>query len=561
MDTPRWSTVLTWTLLLVAGGIATVVTLLVWAWKGGDDTALPGVLLLVELGGLLALVTVGRPLVRSLARLLWLTIPGRALMLVGLLPLMVGLLSPGHSTTAPGPGKKVAVVGAGAAGMHAAWMLMRTGADVTVYEAAPYVGGHALSYPFEGDDGTVIHLDTGFMFGAPTSYKELKALLKWYGIGRTHTALNMSGKVFDKTWSTGMADIDPEVLRFHQLADGGVHDESLNLVPFWAWLDWHGFDEDFRRDYIMPLLSVIFVTDKGLYEISTRFVLNLVAGPNRWLDFRGDAAAWVVEGGSSSYYDKLIVEMGHRIRTLTPVTAVRRQKDGTVRVTSRGPSGMQEEVYDAVIFGVHADVARTLLVDRSWFEDFVLGQIRYDSSEVVIHTDTSMFFDGDMRRNYTYVQDESTDGGRGFELHSLGAHSQRGGVAIHPEPVITLSPDRDYEDTRFRRGWRHHRTDLWHLAMVLKLLPTMQGAGNVWYGGDWVTFVGHGPAMITGLYAACQVGGREPTPGLSTEPCFDVDLVDPVPAFGVERETVRICGERGLFERIAEKGCSGKVGP
>ena len=303
------------------------------------------------------------------------------------------------------------------------------------------------------------------------------------------------------------------------------------------------------------------MTDKGLYEISTRFVLNLVAGPNRWLDFRGDAKAWVVKGGSSSYYAKLVEEFGDRIRTMSPVTAVRRE-GGQVFVTARTPQGsLEEEVYDAVVFGVHADVARRLLTDRSWFEDFVLGQVRYDTSEVVIHSDTSMFFEGDMRRHYTYVQNESTGGTEGFELHSLAAHSQGGGAPIHPEPVITLAPKRDYADTRFRRGWRHHRQDLWHLFMVLELLPTFQGRGNVWFSGDWVTFVGHGPAMVTGLHAACRIGGREPAREMSTEPCFEVDVVDPVPEVGVERETVTVCGEAGLFERVADKGCSGKVGP
>jgi predicted NAD/FAD-binding protein len=220
---------------------------------------------------------------------------------------------------------------------------------------------------------------------------------------------------------------------------------------------------------------------------------------------------------------------------------------------------MQEEVYDAVVMAVHADVARTLLKDRTWYEDFVLGQVRYDATEIVIHTDRSMFLEPPLLRHYTYVQDDTT--GAGFELHSLPGIAQRGGMTVDPEPVITLSPDREFDDERFRRGWKHHRQDLWHLAMVLELLPAMQGAGNVWYAGDWVTFIGHGPAIMTGLYAACQIGGPEAAEPLSTEPCVDVTLFDPLPSAGVEEKTVQMCGEQAIFDHVAELGCAGKVGP
>jgi predicted NAD/FAD-binding protein len=41
------------------------------------------------------------------------------------------------------PTKKVLVVGAGCAGLGAAWHLNRAGVDVTLYESDDRVGGHA----------------------------------------------------------------------------------------------------------------------------------------------------------------------------------------------------------------------------------------------------------------------------------------------------------------------------------------------------------------------------------------------------------------------------------
>jgi predicted NAD/FAD-binding protein len=459
-----------------------------------------------------------------------------------------------------GEGRKVAVVGAGAGGVHAAWMLDRAGADVTVFEAAPYVGGHAYAYPFVADDGSVLPIDTGFMFGSPTSYLEMKALLALYGVGRTQTNLSMAARIDGDVWASGMDGLDPELLRLHRLADEGYANPALNLVPFWAWLAYHGFDAEFQRRYLVPMLSVLFVTDDGMYEVSTRFMLNMLAGPTRWLDYRRDAKAWVVEGGSSAYYAKMTEALAGKIRTLSPVVAVRREGE-QVRVTWRGPERLEEDVFDAVVLNVHADVARELLADRTPYEDFVLGQVRYDAVDVVVHTDVSMFPPDPLRRHYLFEQDGGPDGADGWSLHSLPARSQRGGVTVTPEPVVTLNPHQEYEGTRFRRGWRHHRQDLWHLAMVLELLPRMQGAGNVWYAGDWVSFIGHGPAMATGMAAACEIAGKEPAPDLPTEPCLDVVMIDALPSAGVEASSTPICGERGAFLHAVEQACSGKKVP
>jgi predicted NAD/FAD-binding protein len=526
---------------------AFAICLLAWAWRGiGGPWLLPAVMV-----GLAAALGLGRSAARRLAP--------RAVAVWGLTVVALAgawwWVRPPEAPAPPGPGKRVAVVGAGAGGVHAAWVLDRAGADVTVFEAAPYVGGHAYAYPFEADDGTILPIDTGFMFGSPTSYKEMKALLALYGVGRTQTNLSMAGRIDGALWASGMEGLDPELLRLHTLADAGYTDTRLNLVPFWAWLWWHGFDADFQRRYLFPMLSVLFITDEGVYDVSTRFMLNMLAGPTRWLDYRRDANAWVVEGGSSAYYAKMTAALDGHIRTLHPVTKVQRE-DGKVRLTVRAPEGTREEVFDAVVLNVHADVARRLLADASPFEDFVLGQVAYDPVQVVVHTDHSMFPEGDLLRHYLFEAE-----GEQWSLHSLPGRAQRDGAAVTPDPVITLNPTRAFEGERFRKGWRHHRQDLWHLAMMLKLMPAMQGAGNVWYAGDWVTFIGHGPAMMTGMSAACNIAGKEPRADLPTAPCVDVQLTDPMPHAGVERETQRMCGEADVFRHVVKLSCSGKLGP
>lgn len=530
--------------------IVFVPALLLWAWRAVQ----PPWLLPLVLSGLLGIVVVGvlraRQILPVAARVFWrLRWVGAAAAAV----LLVGARTHHRGPTAPSPTKRVAVVGAGAAGVHATWMLQRQGVDVTLYEASSYVGGHAYAYPFELDDGSTFAVDMGFLFGAPSSYQAVKALLALHGVERSQTALSLSAAVDGGLFATGVAERDPEVGRFVALAEAAYEDASLDTVPFWAWLRWHGFSESFRRTRLTPLMSFLFITETGRYEVSTRFALNMLVGPRRWLAFDEGAAAWTVRGGSSLYYERLSAGMGDLLRLDTPVVALERGADG-VLLRAVGPDGPLEELYDDVILSVPADVARVLLTDRSPYESFVLGQVRYSDVEVVVHTDQSTLPDPPLRRPYHYslAPDEPE---AAFELTSMASRAVGHHTPLSPEPMVTLNPQREYEGVRMRRTWRHNSQDLWHLANVLKLLPSMQGRGGIWYAGDWVKFFGHGMAAKTGIRAACQIGGLEPVPGLATTPCVDVRLVDPAPYPGIVEDHRTICGEADAFRLLTEMVC------
>lgn len=57
-----------------------------------------------------------------------------------------------------GAARRIAVVGAGAAGMAAAYELLRCGLDVTIFEASDRIGGRLLSSPSSSGDGTIFEM-------------------------------------------------------------------------------------------------------------------------------------------------------------------------------------------------------------------------------------------------------------------------------------------------------------------------------------------------------------------------------------------------------------------
>lgn len=452
-------------------------------------------------------------------------------------------------------GRRVAIIGAGTAGLHAAWMLDHAGIDFVLYEAADYIGGHAYAPVFTPEQGQPFACDVGFIFGSPTDYQEMKALMNWYGVERNQSQLSLSGQVDGVKWATG-PNVGEEAQRFQRLAELQHKDPKWNLVPFGFWLNLNGFDQAFRDQYITPLMSVLFITDLGLYEVSTRFMLNMAAGRIQWVDFTQGAPAWTVKGGSSLYYERLSQGFSDRIRLKTPVSQLKRA-DGKVHLQATNTDGKRiSETFDDVILAVPADVASALISDKDWLESFVLDQVRYQDAEVVLHTDESFLPEEKYLRHYNYFQDRKTSGNE-FELTGI-MNWVHGAGEMTPRPIGTLNPLHPIDPAKIihRRGWRHHSMDLWHLALMLEVMPKLQGRGGVWYAGDWVTVIGHGPAMRTGMAAACNVGAKGLVRKARADArCIDVRVEEE--RAGLPAVDVHLCGEEEIFSYVVERTCNG----
>jgi len=68
--------------------------------------------------------------------------------------------------------RRIAVVGSGVAGLTAAYVLQQD-ADVSLYEAADRLGGHADTHEILGSDGVLRNVDTGFIVHNQQTYPML----------------------------------------------------------------------------------------------------------------------------------------------------------------------------------------------------------------------------------------------------------------------------------------------------------------------------------------------------------------------------------------------------
>ncbi len=87
--------------------------------------------------------------------------------------------------------RRVAVVGAGVAGLTAAYVLQRE-CDVTLYEAEPRLGGHAHTHDVVTPDGRVVPVDSGFIVHNLSTYPTLLRLFGELGVETQPTDMSMS---------------------------------------------------------------------------------------------------------------------------------------------------------------------------------------------------------------------------------------------------------------------------------------------------------------------------------------------------------------------------------
>ncbi|WP_345701728.1 NAD(P)/FAD-dependent oxidoreductase [Kitasatospora terrestris] len=302
------------------------------------------------------------------------------------------------------PHRTVAVVGAGVAGLTAAYELHRAGAEVVLFEAEDRLGGHAHTQSVTGADGRELALDTGFLVHNERTYPHLIALFRELGVQTQDSEMSMSvhcdGCGLEYAGARGPAGLlaQPsallrgryiamlaEVPRFHRrakalLANPGAGDPSLR-----EFLAAEGFSRYFVGHYMTPVVSAVWSCAPDLAgDYPARYLFTFLEN-HGMLSVTGSPTWKTVVGGSRTYVERIAERLGS-VHRLAPVRRVWRRSDGVTLATA---DGRRADV-DAVVIATHADQALRMLADPTSTEREVLGAFRYSRNPTVLHRDASV---------------------------------------------------------------------------------------------------------------------------------------------------------------------------
>ncbi len=421
------------------------------------------------------------------------------------------------------PRMKLAIVGSGISGLAVAHTL-KDHADITVFEAGDYFGGHThtVDVTLPTPQGPVTHgVDTGFLVFNERTYPNLINLFAELKVETAPSDMSFSVKVpgalNGKTLEWSGTDLNSvfaqrgnlvnprfwrmlaDVMRFNALCTRIAKEQREKELqqPLSDFLRTHQFSEPFRDWYFLPMLGCIWScpTDQMLqFPVATmiRFCHNhgLIQVTNRpqWFS---------VVGGARNYVEKILAGV-HDKRLKTPVRLIERDAQG-VRIITDGHA----ERFDQVVIATHTDQALSMLREPSTYERSLLGAIRYQDNRAVLHTDASVLPANPKTWaawNYERAASSERESSR-VCLHYLLNRLQRIPFAL--PVVVSLNPLHDIDPATIvgEYDYAHPVFDLGAIE-AQKRLPLLQGQQHTWYAGAWTGYGFHEDGLKSGL----QVG-------------------------------------------------------
>ena len=359
----------------------------------------------------------------------------------------------------------IAIIGTGIAGNVAAYKL-RQEHDITVFEAGSYVGGHTNTVDVE-EGATRLAIDTGFIVFNDRTYPNFIGLLDEIGQASQPSVMSFSVQSEDSGLEYGGSSLNSlfaqrrnilrpafyrmirDILRFNEATLQHV-EEFDDSEALGAYLARNNYSKEFIDQYLVPMAAAIWSAEPiAILDMPVKFLVRFFA--NHGLLQTTDRPTWrVIKGGSREYVSKLVAGHRDRIRLNSPVQSVRRVGDGIELHSASGG----KEYFDYVFVACHSDQALSLLADATDAERDVLGAIRYQANEAILHTDDSLM---PKRKhawaawNYHIPQNPDRHVAVTYNMNILQ------GLQTQNEYLVTLNNDRHIDPTKIiqRIGYEH----------------------------------------------------------------------------------------------------------
>lgn len=263
------------------------------------------------------------------------------------------------------------MVGAGIAGLSAAWLLSRRH-EVVLYEKNSWLGGHANTVDVSCPEGR-IPVDTGFIVFNRRTYPHFSALLDHLQVPCTKTDMSLGVSVGDgrleyssdpmglfgqpsNVFSGRYWRMLGDILRFYgdtsRLADGEV--DGITLGEFLAE---RGYSDALIEEHVLPMCAAIWSTTARqirdypmrsfLHFFSSHGLLQLLDRP-QW---------WSVAGGSRTYVTAMRAQMAGRVLVQRGARRIVRSA-GLVQIEDADGG---RDTFTDVVIAAHADETLGLL--------------------------------------------------------------------------------------------------------------------------------------------------------------------------------------------------------
>ena len=420
--------------------------------------------------------------------------------------------------TAP---RRIAIIGAGIAGLSAAWLLGRKH-HVTLYEQEARLGGHANTVTVPTRHGP-IPVDTGFIVYNPGNYPNFQALLDHLGVRNKLAGMSFSASIDDGAFEYSSNPgglfaqygnlVRPaywlmlrDIVKFYRHAESLLDRDEIAEETLGAFLDRHRYSKDLVDRHVLPICAAIWSCSAATIrdfpmQAFVRFFSNhnlfKVGRPTTWR---------TVDGGSQTYVAALVARMGDRVHRTGAARSVTREGGKVLVSDAQG----DRVLFDDVVMATHADTSLRLLGDADPVERDLLGAFRYSDNRAVLHEDTALM----PKRRAAWASWNYLDNGASSDSAELAVTywmNALQGLDRRQNIFITLNPLREPRDSAIRREFRYSHPVFDQSALSAQGdLWRLQGRRQTWFCGSYFGYGFHEDALQSGLAVAERFGVRRP---------------------------------------------------
>jgi uncharacterized protein len=425
---------------------------------------------------------------------------------------------------------RIAIVGAGIAGLGTAWLLTRQGHAVTLFEANDRLGGHTATVDVTLE-GRTFPVDTGFLVFNDRTYPKLLALFEELGVGSVASEMSFSCRV-DRhrlEWAgTNLRSLFAQpanalrpsfwrmladIARFNRattaMEDGG----RMWSMSLGEYLDVGAYSTPFRDWYLLPMAAAIWSAPRrDILDFPLPTFVRFCR--NHGLLQITDRPRWrTVAGGGRVYVEKIAAQLTD-VRT-----------GAAVRRILRTPAGVQidteahaREAFDQVVLACHSDQALAVLGDPSRGEQRLLAAVRYQPNRVVLHTDASLLPRARHAWSaWNYLATDDPSGARPVSVSYLINKLQP--LPCATPVIVTLNPPFAPDPLLVLQEFEYSHPLLDSAAHAAQAgIAQMQGHRHTWYAGAWLGYGFHEDGLASAHAVAAGLGRRRAESGRAPSP-------------------------------------------
>jgi predicted NAD/FAD-binding protein len=417
---------------------------------------------------------------------------------------------------------KIAIIGSGISGLGAAYLLNQEH-DVTVYEKNKYIGGHSRTVDIQVE-GKTIPVDTGFIVFNYHNYPNLSGLFEhlnvqvekskmsfgvsindgWleYGTGRVFDIMAQRRNLLRLRFWRMLADI----LRFNAMARSYLASdltlgECLEELKLGSW---------FRDYYLLAMGASIWSTPaKAMLDFPAQTFIRFFDN-HGLLTINKQPEWYTVKGGSKEYVKLITKSFADKIKLGCGAKKVEREEKYVSVTDFNG----EKKQYDQLIFACHSDQLLKILQNPTAKEKKIIGAIKYQSNEMILHSDTSFM---QKRKgswsSWVYLSEKNTDYcNENCNAVSL-SYWMNNLQTLHTdkEVIVTLNPGRkpDPDTVYDRYTFQHPVFDKKALDAQMKI-ENIQGIDRIWFAGAWQRYGFHEDGLLSAVNIARRMGVNIP---------------------------------------------------